>query len=259
MAGVLGHVWSTIHNNRGLQQVEKFNYLRSQLTVSASELLFGLELTNANYDTAIQLMKDRYGKRQIMVDAHYSQMINMPAATVNRVSLRSFYDVTEKHLRSLQALGEITNQMQILSMMKPKLPRIILEDIEQMKDDEEEWTVKSFRKRLNKKINALEAANLQISLYKKTDEFTILTSSYRLAEDSSHYYSSHYYFVKEDIGMMSAEDILTLLLEKKKSKTVVIYLPTKESPSQRVQVTRTILCSLWRQRETSSKFVSNKI
>ena len=104
---------STIHNNRSLQQVEKFNYLRSQLTGSASELLSGLELTNGNYDTAIQLMKDRYGKRQIMVDAHYSQMINMPAATFNRVSLRAFYDVTEKHLRSLQALGENTNQMQI--------------------------------------------------------------------------------------------------------------------------------------------------
>ena len=131
-------------------------------------------------------MKDLYGKRQIMVDALYSQMINMPAATVNRVSLRSFYDVTEKHLRSLQALGENINQMQILSMTKSKLPRSILEDIEQMKDEEEEWTVKSFRKRLNKKINALEAADLQISLYKKTDESTILTSSYRLAEDSSH-------------------------------------------------------------------------
>ena len=112
----------------------------------------------------------------------------MPAATVNRVSLRSFYDVTEKHLRSLQALGENTNQMQILSMMKSKLPRSILEDTEQMKDDKEEWTVKIFRKRLNKKINALEAADLQISLYKKTDKSTILTSSYRLAEDSSHCY-----------------------------------------------------------------------
>ena len=79
-------------------------------------------------------MKDRYGKRQIMVDAHYSQMINVPAATVSRVSLRSFYDVKEKHLRSLQALGEDTNQMQILSMMKSKLPRSILADIEQMKN-----------------------------------------------------------------------------------------------------------------------------
>ena len=111
-------------------------------------------------------------------------------------------------------------------MMKSKLPRSILEDIEQMKDDEEEWTVKSFRKRLNKKINALEAADLQISLYKKTDESTILTSSYRLAEDSSHStelsQNRDAYFVKEGIGVMSAEDILTLLLEKKKSKIVVI-------------------------------------
>ena len=70
--------------------------------------------------------------------------------------------------------------------MKSKLPRSMLEGIERMKDDEEEWTVKSFRKRLKKKISALEAADFQISLYKKTDESTILTSSYRLAEDSSH-------------------------------------------------------------------------
>ena len=41
---------SSIHNNGGLNKVDKFNYLKVQLEGKAKNVISGLEITNANYD-----------------------------------------------------------------------------------------------------------------------------------------------------------------------------------------------------------------
>ena len=58
----------------------------------ASEMLMGIELTNDNYNTAVALLKERYGKQQVMIDSDYG--------IYKTVFVREFYDCTEKHLRT---------------------------------------------------------------------------------------------------------------------------------------------------------------
>ena len=147
---------STIHKNNDLQNLDKFNYLRSQLRGQASEMLMGIELTNDNYNTAIALLKESYGKKQVMTDLHYVQINNFPMASYKTASLREFYDCTEKHLRALQLLGESNNQNNVLTMMISKLPRSVLLRLEDQREENEEWTVESFRKRLLRYINIQE-------------------------------------------------------------------------------------------------------
>ena len=89
---------ATIHNNKGLHAVDKFNYLKSQLYGNASEVISGLELTKDNYYVAIDLLKERYGKKQVTVNVHYAKLINLPVATFKSASLGSFNDMTKKHL-----------------------------------------------------------------------------------------------------------------------------------------------------------------
>ena len=91
--------------------MDKFNYLKSQLIGNASEVLSGFELTKGNYYVTVELLKERYGKKQVMINAHYAKMTNLTAATCKAASLRSFYDTTEKHLRCLHSLGEDNNQI----------------------------------------------------------------------------------------------------------------------------------------------------
>ena len=57
---------SAIHNNANLTKIDKFNYLKSLLEHSAAETIEGLQLTNANYDEAIKILKDRFGNQQII-------------------------------------------------------------------------------------------------------------------------------------------------------------------------------------------------
>ena len=53
---------AAIHNNKNLHAVDKLNYLKSQLTGNASEVLSGLELTNDIYKIAIDLLKSMINK-----------------------------------------------------------------------------------------------------------------------------------------------------------------------------------------------------
>ena len=42
-------------------------HVRSQLRGQTSEMLMGIKLTNDNYNTAISLLKERCGKKQVMI------------------------------------------------------------------------------------------------------------------------------------------------------------------------------------------------
>ena len=78
---------ATIHKNPSLQPIEKFNYLRAQLENEALKSIAGLELANANYEAAINLLKERYGNNQLIVDTHYTKLMEMPPALNKTTSL----------------------------------------------------------------------------------------------------------------------------------------------------------------------------
>ena len=61
-----------VHTNSSLQPIDKFNYLKAQLENEALKSIGGLELTNTNYDVAIDILKGRYGNVQLMIDSHYT-------------------------------------------------------------------------------------------------------------------------------------------------------------------------------------------
>ena len=160
---------SAIHSNKQLHDVEKFNYLKAQLKGIASEVISGLELTQENDNIAINLLKERYGKKQIMIKAHFTKLMNLPMATYKTTSLRTFYDTMEKHLRCLQSLGEDDNNTQTLTVLQSKRPRSVLLQLDRIKERTDEWTVKKFREVLHHYILTLETCDLQTKLFRVTE------------------------------------------------------------------------------------------
>ena len=116
----------------------------------------------SNYEIPVDMLKEHYWKKHIMIDVHYAKMMNLPVATYKSTSLRSFM--------LLRSLGENDNQMQILSMWKPKLPRNTLLELEKMKTENEEWTVKTFRELQKRHIKAQEACDIWMKLFHKKPE-----------------------------------------------------------------------------------------
>ena len=69
---------SAIHLNSTLSNVDKFNYLRSLLEKSAYEVIAGLTLSSANYVEAIEILKKRFGNKQ-MIDMEI--LLNLTAVS----------------------------------------------------------------------------------------------------------------------------------------------------------------------------------
>ena len=99
---------SAIHQNTGLNEVDKFNYLRSLLRGSARDAVSGLMLTEANYAEAISVLKRRFGNKQQIIKKHMDILMNADAVTSphNVPALRHFHDVVESSVRSLKALQQ---------------------------------------------------------------------------------------------------------------------------------------------------------
>ena len=172
---------SAIHSNASLNPVEKMNYLRAKLEGEAEEVISGLTLTNANYEEAIRLLQKRFGQNEIIINAHYTSLMDMPASSSSTSALRTRYDSIEKHLRSLQALGEDVNTKMLVSLIMTKLPKDVITPLTDHKEVGQEWTVQLLRDKLHRFITNRENAERQCGI--KDDSQHTARSMWLTSED----------------------------------------------------------------------------
>ena len=97
---------SAIHANTSLSRVTKFNYLNSLLKGVVKRAVQGLTLSNANYDTAVEILQQRCGKPQQIISAHMDKILKIPQCTSDRqASLRLVYDKLSVHVRGMKSLA----------------------------------------------------------------------------------------------------------------------------------------------------------
>ena len=125
---------TTVTRNPSLEDIDKLNYLRAQLRGEAKDVIAGLEVTSGSYTIAVDLLKERYCNKQLMIDAHYSKLRNIPIASTYYEKLRSIFDQIERHIRSLEALGQSVENEFMVSLIRSKLPRTILAKLEGYKN-----------------------------------------------------------------------------------------------------------------------------
>lgn len=98
---------SVIHNRTDLSKIQKFYYLKSYLKGDASQLLHSLELTDDNYDVAINLLKERYENKKMLIHNHMKNIVDLPPINKESyVALRKCIDIIQRNVRSLKTLGE---------------------------------------------------------------------------------------------------------------------------------------------------------
>ena len=133
------------------------NYLKSKLTNEALDAISGYRLSNSNYKVVVDVLKQRFGNPQLIIDAHYRTLSHLPAATNQSGKLRQCNDAMECHLRSLEALGENIEHRHFVALITEKLPQKVLYQLYMMKG-EEPWTVAKLWELLGKHITAMEMA-----------------------------------------------------------------------------------------------------
>ena len=150
---------SAVHQNPSLNEVDKFNYLRSFLKGAARDAVSGLMLTAANYQEAIEILKRRFGNRQRIISRHMDIMMNADSVTShnNVKALRQLYDVMESNVRSLKSFGVTSESYGSLlaSILMNKLPselRLIIS----RKIGDDDWDFGVILKELLTEVEARE-------------------------------------------------------------------------------------------------------
>ena len=64
---------SAIYLNDSLSKVDKFSFLRGLLVGPARSSIAGFALTSANYKSAVELLRNRYGKKTAIQRAHINE------------------------------------------------------------------------------------------------------------------------------------------------------------------------------------------
>ena len=97
---------SAVNNNPALTNIDKFNYLKALLDGPAARSIQGLTLTSANYDTALEILKDQFGKKQHIISAHVDDLLKLtPCSDSKPHHLRVIYDKIYINVRGMEALG----------------------------------------------------------------------------------------------------------------------------------------------------------
>ena len=135
---------SAVSSNKALSDVDKFTYLRTLSDGPVGSAIAALPLTSENYANAIDILRTRYGNKQITISHHMDILLKLPVApSLNDLrKLRQIYDTTESNVRGLQSLGIHADSYGnlLLPVMFSKLPeelRLIIS----RKFDNDTWEI----------------------------------------------------------------------------------------------------------------------
>ena len=74
---------SAVHKNPSLSNKDNFNYPNSLLNRSAADAIVGLPLTSSNYEEAIDILKQRFGNKQLIINRHMEALFQLNAVTLS--------------------------------------------------------------------------------------------------------------------------------------------------------------------------------
>ncbi|XP_064476598.1 uncharacterized protein LOC135390698 [Ornithodoros turicata] len=101
-------------------------YLKSYLTGKALTAIDGIQITNDNYAVAVELLRERFGRSELIIDEHMACLLQIrPVQDAKNVErLRSMLDAVQTGVRSLEALGVNSDSygVLLLSVLRNGVP-----------------------------------------------------------------------------------------------------------------------------------------
>ena len=100
--------------------------MHSLLEGQAARAIQGLTRTDANYQSAIEILQNRFGRPQNIISTHMNELLKIPACTSDKASqLRFVYDKISVNVRGLESLGVGSNQYGslLIPVIMSKLPQ----------------------------------------------------------------------------------------------------------------------------------------
>lgn len=101
---------SLIHTSKSIDDIQKFHYLRSALTGSASQIIKSIQFTAENYTIAWGLLENRFNNNRLLVQNHVKALHTLQFLHKDSAfHIRKLIDNVLKNIRALNGLGEPTD------------------------------------------------------------------------------------------------------------------------------------------------------
>ena len=97
------------------------NYLKGLITSNAARAISGLPMTSQNYEKAIEMLKERFGRKQVLINAHMESLSKISAPSTDVQQLRKFHDSCESNIRALETLGVQTDSYGSLQFIQHRV------------------------------------------------------------------------------------------------------------------------------------------
>ena len=100
------------------------NYLKRLITCNAARAVSGLQMASQIDEKAIEMLKKRFGRNQVLINAHMESLSKISAPSADVQQLRKFYDSCESNIRALETLGVQTDSYGslLIPIVLKKLP-----------------------------------------------------------------------------------------------------------------------------------------
>ena len=98
---------NSIHNNPAVSTSDKFEYLKGCLEGAPLKTIGALDLSAENYNAAVAILKERYGRNDVIQKTHLRALETVTAVQdgFDAKGLKTFYEEVEGHCTGLLATG----------------------------------------------------------------------------------------------------------------------------------------------------------
>ena len=152
---------SAIHEDEEMAGVDKFKYLRSFLEEPARSVIAGLPLTDADYESAVELLQKRFAKPSVIKRAHLNEMLNLPSvySEKNIPKLRALHHSIESHYRGLEAMKVDKDSYSsiVVPVIMDKIPESIRYNMIRFGENHLDWTLDKLIESLEKELEIRES------------------------------------------------------------------------------------------------------
>ena len=125
---------------------------------AAASSIQGLPLTEDNYENAVEILKDRFGRKQQIISAHIEELLKLQnCPNENATQLRQIYDKINIHVRGLEALDVTSDQYGslLIPVIMARIPSEIAVQIAR-KTKKDVWSVKEILETVKAEAEARE-------------------------------------------------------------------------------------------------------
>ena len=143
---------SSVHQ-QNLTKVSKFSYLKAVLKGTAALAISGIPVNNDNYDTAVTLLQEKFGRKEIIIQCLYSKLHNLQKCGNKFLDIQRMGESVEKILRQLEAQGELVDgQRMLIQLLLSKFPIEVIFQLEKSKEPTSPWTMETSRKAISEYV-----------------------------------------------------------------------------------------------------------